>query len=115
MKKDIFKKEINEYVHGIRNILVLNFQDTNKPVVFLESLIHAREWITLPATLYAIEKLVIDVQEQDLLRDIDWIILPIANPDGYEVTHQSVRFDTVFHIDQNFLRIKKKIKRRKKK
>ncbi|KAJ0172520.1 hypothetical protein K1T71_011659 [Dendrolimus kikuchii] len=69
-----------------------NFQDSSKPVVFLESLLHAREWVTLPATLYAIHKLVIDVTEQDLIRDIDWIILPIANPDGYVHTHVEARF-----------------------
>ncbi|XP_013200770.2 carboxypeptidase B [Amyelois transitella] len=69
-----------------------NFQTSSKPIVYMQSLLHAREWVTLPATLYAIEKLVIDVQEQDLLQDIDWIILPIANPDGYVWTHRSARF-----------------------
>ncbi|CAH0718911.1 unnamed protein product, partial [Brenthis ino] len=68
-----------------------NFQNTRKPVVFMQSLIHAREWITLPITLYAIQKLVVDVSEQDLVRDIDWIILPIANPDGYEFSHTNTR------------------------
>ncbi|XP_004922812.1 carboxypeptidase B [Bombyx mori] len=73
-------------------ISTTNFQDTRKPVVMLQSLLHAREWVTLPATLYAIEKLVIDVTERDLVNDIDWIILPIANPDGYEHSHTSARF-----------------------
>lgn len=59
-------------------------------MVFLESLLHAREWVTLPSTLYAIKKLVIDVTERDLIEDIDWVILPIANPDGYEWGHDSV-------------------------
>ncbi|XP_047538952.1 carboxypeptidase B-like [Vanessa atalanta] len=68
-----------------------NFQDRNKPVVMIQSLLHAREWVTLPVTLYAIHKLVIDVTEQDLIRNIDWIILPIANPDGYEFSHTSTR------------------------
>lgn len=57
----------------------------------MESLLHAREWVTLPATLYAIHKLVIDITDQDLLQDIDWIVLPIANPDGYVHTHDEVR------------------------
>ncbi|XP_028026318.1 zinc carboxypeptidase-like [Bombyx mandarina] len=73
-------------------ISTTNFQDTRKPVVMLQSLLHAREWVTLPGTLYAIEKLVIDVTESDLLQDIDWIILPIANPDGYEISHTEFRF-----------------------
>ncbi|XP_059061037.1 carboxypeptidase B-like [Achroia grisella] len=73
-------------------ISTTNFQDRSKPIVYIQSLLHAREWITLPATLYAIEKLVIDVVEQDLQQDIDWIIVPIANPDGYEFAHTNTRF-----------------------
>ncbi|KAJ8721058.1 hypothetical protein PYW08_006523 [Mythimna loreyi] len=73
-------------------ISTTNFQDARKPVVFMQSLIHCREWVTLPATLYAIHKLVIDVTESDLVRDIDWIILPVANPDGYVFTHSNDRY-----------------------
>lgn len=73
-------------------ISTTNFEDQSKPVVFIESLLHAREWITLPATLYAIKRLVIDVTERDLVEDIDWIILPIANPDGYVWSHENGRF-----------------------
>ncbi|XP_026333689.1 carboxypeptidase B-like [Hyposmocoma kahamanoa] len=69
-----------------------HFQNDTKPVVMLQSLLHAREWITLPSTLYAIEKLVIDVTERDLVDNIDWIIMPIVNPDGYEWSHTDTRF-----------------------
>ncbi|CAH2088365.1 unnamed protein product [Euphydryas editha] len=64
-----------------------NFQDTSKPIIFIETLLHAREWVTLPASLHAIDKLVVNVTEQDLIDNYDWIILPVANPDGYEFTH----------------------------
>ncbi|XP_035443467.2 carboxypeptidase B-like [Spodoptera frugiperda] len=67
-------------------ISTTNFQDTSKPVVMMQSLLHSREWVTLPATLYAIRKLVVDVTESDLVQNIDWIILPVANPDGYVFT-----------------------------
>ncbi|XP_026333692.1 carboxypeptidase B-like [Hyposmocoma kahamanoa] len=73
-------------------ISTTHFQNNTKPVIMLQSLLHAREWITLPATLYAIEKLVIDITERDLVDNIDWIILPIANPDGYEWSHTDARF-----------------------
>lgn len=63
---------------------MFNFQDNGKPIVMLQSLLHTRERTTLPATLYAIAKLVIDQT------DFDWIILPIANPDGYEWSHTYV-------------------------
>ncbi|KPI98271.1 Carboxypeptidase A1 [Papilio xuthus] len=73
-------------------ISTTNFEDTNKPVIMLQSLLHAREWVTLPVTLYAIEKLVIDITDKNLVDNIDWIILPIANPDGYEFSHEHLRF-----------------------
>ncbi|CAG9782461.1 unnamed protein product [Diatraea saccharalis] len=73
-------------------ISTTNFEVSRKPVVFLQSLLHAREWVTLPATLYAIEKLVIDVTDSDVLEEVDWIIMPIANPDGYEFSHTNTRF-----------------------
>lgn len=69
---------------------IFMFQNSSKPVIYMETLLHAREWITQSATLYAIEKLIIDVEDSDLVNDIDWIIVPIANPDGYEFSHDGV-------------------------
>ncbi|XP_052749804.1 carboxypeptidase B-like [Galleria mellonella] len=68
-----------------------NFTDYTKPVVFIQSLIQGREWISLPVVLHAINKLVTDVTEEDLVKDIDWIILPIANPDGYHYSSTNSR------------------------
>lgn len=56
----------------------------------LQSLLHAREWVTLPPSLYAIQKLVVDVTESDLLNNYDWIVMPVANPDGYEWSRTNV-------------------------
>lgn len=55
-------------------------------------MIHAREWVTTPVTLYAIHRLVEDlrVEDRDLLENIDWIIYPMVNPDGYEFSHDYV-------------------------
>ncbi|XP_022129564.2 carboxypeptidase B [Pieris rapae] len=66
-----------------------NFTDTKKPIYFMDATIHAREWVTTPVALYSIHRLVEDLRddERDLLEDIDWIILPIVNPDGYEYSH----------------------------
>ncbi|XP_038218732.1 zinc carboxypeptidase-like [Zerene cesonia] len=66
-----------------------NFQSRTKPVIVLQSLLHAREWVSLPASLYAIESLI--GRDASLVRNIDWIIMPIANPDGYEFTHTGSR------------------------
>ncbi|XP_011554459.3 carboxypeptidase B [Plutella xylostella] len=69
-----------------------NFQDLSKPVVFIMSLLHSREWITQAATLYALDQLLVNNTESDLINDIDWIIMPTANPDGYIFSHDSDRF-----------------------
>ncbi|XP_059061022.1 carboxypeptidase B-like [Achroia grisella] len=70
------------------------FMDFKKPVVFIQALIQAREWVSLPVALHAINKLVTDIDDRDLINDIDWIILPIANPDGYEYTRTASRLWT---------------------
>ncbi|KAL0867456.1 hypothetical protein ABMA27_008243 [Loxostege sticticalis] len=70
-------------------ISTTNFADASKPIYFMDAMMHAREWVTTPPTLYSIHRLVENLRDQDkdLLEDVDWIILPIANPDGYEYTH----------------------------
>ncbi|CAB3221819.1 unnamed protein product [Arctia plantaginis] len=73
-------------------ISTTGIQNTRKPVIVLQSLLHAREWVTLPPALYAIHKLVVDVTESDVLNNFDWIILPIVNPDGYAWSHSNARF-----------------------
>lgn len=55
----------------------------------MQSLLHCREWVGLPVTLYAMHKLIIDVTESDLVNNVDWIIVPVVNPDGYIWTHTS--------------------------
>ncbi|PZC82648.1 hypothetical protein B5X24_HaOG210092 [Helicoverpa armigera] len=74
-------------------ISTTNFEDASKPVYILTTMIHAREWVTTPVALYSIYRLVENLrsQDQDLLRDIDWIIMPLVNPDGYEYTHTNER------------------------
>ncbi|XP_063628687.1 carboxypeptidase B-like [Cydia splendana] len=74
-------------------ISTTNFADTSKPIYYMDAMIHAREWVTTPVALYSIHRLVEDLQEQDrdLLENVDWIIHPLVNPDGYEYTHTDVR------------------------
>lgn len=68
-----------------------NFADSTKPIVILDAAIHAREWISPPVALYSIQQLVVDNAAPDLLSDVDWIIVPVVNPDGYEFTHTDER------------------------
>lgn len=64
--------------------------DTNaKPVIIIEAGIIPREWITIPAAINAINKL-LEVENAKLLNAFDWIVIPVLNPDGYEYTHTDV-------------------------
>lgn len=63
------------------------------PAVFIESLIHAREWISLATATYYLNQLLrsTDPAIQNLALTIDWHFLLITNPDGYEFTRESNR------------------------
>lgn len=54
--------------------------------------IHAREWIATGIATYIINELVTRFHAYaDLLAGIDFYIMPIINPDGYDYTHTTDR------------------------
>lgn len=61
-----------------------------KPVVVLNSLQHAREWITVTSNLYAttelLSKYATDAAAKAILDEYELVIIPISNPDGYNHT-----------------------------
>ena len=67
-----------------------------RPKILINSLQHAREWITPPATVYLAEQLLAgygsDAEITDLLDNVEFLIIPVVNPDGYEYSWNSVRF-----------------------
>ncbi|KAJ2948537.1 hypothetical protein O0L34_g7790 [Tuta absoluta] len=56
------------------------------PIIFVDAGIHAREWVAPSMAVYMIHRLVTDPGAQQDLEGIDWYILPVVNPDGYEFT-----------------------------
>ncbi|CAG9114741.1 unnamed protein product [Plutella xylostella] len=60
-----------------------------KPAIFIESGIHAREWITPATTTYFINQLLTSNDPNiTALRDsFDWHIFPSVNPDGYHYSY----------------------------
>ncbi|MGH7243985.1 MAG: M14 family zinc carboxypeptidase [Phycisphaerales bacterium] len=67
-----------------------------KPVVAIDSLQHAREWITLTSSLYAATQLLTtyntDPRVRAALDRYEFVFVPIVNPDGYEITWNSDRY-----------------------
>nr|XP_032513992.1 zinc carboxypeptidase-like isoform X1 [Danaus plexippus plexippus]XP_032513993.1 zinc carboxypeptidase-like isoform X2 [Danaus plexippus plexippus] len=80
-------------IRGLRiNTPVDGDDNPNKPVFFIESGIHAREWIAPATTTYFINQLLTskDPNVTRLRDQFDWRIFPTVNPDGY---HYSYMFD----------------------
>ncbi|MHC5113703.1 MAG: M14 family zinc carboxypeptidase [Planctomycetota bacterium] len=69
---------------------------TDKPAILYNSCQHAREWITPMTTMYILEHLVTqygtDPTVTSLVDAIEFFVIPIVNPDGYEWTWTDERF-----------------------
>ncbi|XP_071098337.1 carboxypeptidase B-like [Haliotis cracherodii] len=79
-----------------RNIAYIKFgTGGSKPAIFIESLIHAREWISGGSIMYFMDRLVsrysLDADARYMLDNYDIYVVPVSNPDGYEYTHTSNR------------------------
>lgn len=83
-----------------RNIYLIKISSggSNKPILFLQATIHAREWIAPPVALYVINQLVENSANADLYQNVDWVIVPVVNPDGYEFSHVDVSIIIIRHI-----------------
>ncbi|XP_064645163.1 carboxypeptidase B-like [Lineus longissimus] len=62
---------------------------SNKPAIWIDCGIHAREWISPATCVYTIYRFITDFTRgysrvTSLLRKFDFYIMPNANPDGYE-------------------------------
>lgn len=62
------------------------------PTIFIESTIHAREWITAATATYFLNELLTsrDAQIKAMAKNFDWVFVPIVNVDGYEYSHKKV-------------------------
>lgn len=67
-----------------------------KPAILLNSVQHAREWITVMNNVFVADHLVrnyaTDAYIQHLVDNADFYIIPVVNPDGYVYTWTTERF-----------------------
>jgi len=74
-------------------VLKISKSGETKPAIWLDSNIHAREWITSAVCMYVINELLTsnDPVVQSWTEDYDWYILPHHNPDGFEYSRTTDR------------------------
>ncbi|XP_076054215.1 carboxypeptidase B-like [Oratosquilla oratoria] len=70
-------------------MLRLSTGGSNKPAVFVDGGIHAREWISPATVAYMMGKLVEESANYDFLKKVDFYFMPSINPDGYEYSHKA--------------------------
>lgn len=74
-----------------RDIWALSVSPTSvRPSVSLvvTSLVHAREWITGMSVMWVIEQM---ITTPSLCGGVEWVFVPIMNPDGYEYSRSTDR------------------------
>lgn len=65
--------------------------DGKRPIIFVDGGIHAREWAAHMSALYLLHHLVENSADHDAILDkVDWVIVPVVNPDGYEYSQSTV-------------------------
>ena len=75
----------------IKTITITNGDGKKKNSVFIDAGIHAREWIAPATALYVIEQLLdSNSSYSKVLDQMDIVIMPVVNPDGYEYTFTRV-------------------------
>ncbi len=67
-----------------------------KPVMLINACQHAREWVSPAAVTFMIEQLVAgygtDARITRLLDELEWVFVPMMNPDGFDYTWTDQRF-----------------------
>ncbi|XP_058980952.1 zinc carboxypeptidase A 1-like [Musca domestica] len=78
-----------------RSILGVKISKTKseKPGIFIEAGIHAREWIAGATATYIINQLLTSTDEgvKQIAENYNWYIFPHVNPDGFVYTHTTDR------------------------
>ncbi|XP_076814919.1 carboxypeptidase B-like [Clavelina lepadiformis] len=71
-----------------RPIYALKISKSNlvRPAIYIDALIHCREWIATGSLLYVLKELLTNSSYSSLIEDLDWYVVPMINVDGYLYT-----------------------------
>ncbi|XP_036616915.1 carboxypeptidase A1-like [Trichosurus vulpecula] len=77
------------------NVLKFSTGGTNRPAIWLDTGIHAREWVTHASGVWFAKKIIEDYGQDEtltaILDSLDIFLEIVVNPDGYAYSHSSNR------------------------
>ncbi|KAL1117688.1 hypothetical protein AAG570_004003 [Ranatra chinensis] len=78
----------------LKVVKVSTGKEMGKPAIWIDGGMHGREWIAPAVALYILKQLVENQLNSNIsiIQKLDWYIMPVVNPDGYEYTHVTDRF-----------------------
>ncbi|XP_018787467.1 PREDICTED: interaptin [Bactrocera latifrons] len=91
---DICSVETIGYSIQKRPLKILKISNGNpgNPGIWIDGGMHAREWISSATVTYIANQLIEDWENlPEYMRNVNWYIHAVANPDGYEYTHTTDR------------------------
>jgi len=77
------------------DVYLVTFGTNTDHVIFFDCGMHAREWISSATCLYLIQKLAglfSNKKSKSNMKNYQWKIIPMANPDGYAITHKGPKY-----------------------
>ncbi|KAH8018617.1 hypothetical protein HPB51_009056 [Rhipicephalus microplus] len=84
-------RDKGRYGFLLPNFLIISSGgNSSRPAIWIDSGIHAREWISTASALYIIDHMLKSYNDSDdvtkLVDTFDWYIFPVINADGYKYT-----------------------------
>ncbi|KAJ8712407.1 hypothetical protein PYW07_005249 [Mythimna separata] len=86
----ICKVQTIGYTAENRTIKMINITDGNpkNKIILITGGSHAREWVSVTSALYILNNIVTKFDTQsNYIKNKNWLIIPVMNPDGYAYTH----------------------------
>ena len=79
----------------------------DKPAMYLHGGTHAREWISPATVAYFVNELTVNLtlENDDLVEQLDWYILIVHNPDGYDYSWTTDRDGRLTHQFLSFINL----------
>lgn len=102
VKLDVIGKSIEDRnIYGIR--VSKNSQFGLNPVIYIDAGTHAREWAGIQSAFYFLHQLTENATiHRELLDKVDYVFVPVVNPDGYQYSFTE---DRLWRKNRRFVNI----------